>query len=249
MPLPNIIKPQFPNVPDVAGVPQVKRSGLPTIARAVLSGIEGYLWNKLTNDSRWGVFTKDGKLIAQADTVVEVGYRAVHATSTCPVAGGSFATYNKVASPFEATVRLSKGGGVSVLGSLLDAGGLSGIKDIRNRPERLRGEFLDAIDAASKSLDLYHVVTPEKTYVNCNIQEYNYRREQTAGARRIEVELSIIEVREVVAMYGKADVSQIVAPRQPEAAAPVSGGRVQPQEPKESWALKAARAAKQFLGR
>lgn len=247
MPLTPIIKPQFPSVPDVAGVPALKRSGLPVIARAVLSGIEGYLWTMLTADNRWGVFTKDGVAIAVADSVLDMGYRAQNKVSNYPVQAGGFASYNKVASPFEATVRLSKGGGLSVVDALLE-GGLSGIKDVRGRSERLRGEFLDAIDAASKSLDLYHVVTPEKTYTSCNIQEYSYRREQSAGAHRIEVELSIVEIRETKAAYSTIDASaQINNPKQPEASPPVSSGKVQTQQANESLLLRAAKLAQRYL--
>lgn len=237
MPLTPIEKPEFPNVPDVAGVPQLRRSGLPALARIVLSDIEGRLWSSLTSNEKWGVYTVDLKPIAIADSVIDMGYRSSAKVSTFPVQAGGFASYNKVSTPFEATVKLSKGGGLDVLASVLDAGGfVNGLADIRSRPERLRSEFLDAIDAAQKSLSLYHVVTPEKTYTNCSIEEYSYRREQAAGARRIEVELSLTEIRQVQPQFSTIDPATLIRnPKQPEAAPPVSSGKVQTQPVPESF--------------
>jgi hypothetical protein len=236
MPLDVIVKPVFANVPLLDGVPTVlRKAGAIPVVRAVLSKVEGELWRMLTTESKWGVFTAEGKLIAQADSVIDVGYRNNSRVVSHPVQRGGFGSYNKVASPFEATVRLSKGGGVSTLGvvkSLLAGGGLSGAG------EKARGDFLDAIDKASKTTDLYHVVTPEKTYINCNIQSYSYRREQSNGAHRIDVELQLIEVRQTSAKYGKTTV--IIDPKDAGAATPVSGGRVQAAPPPQSWLLKGA---------
>lgn len=233
MALTPVVKSQFPNVPDVAGVPKLKRSGTSKISRAILGKIESYLWDRLTAGSRWGIYTKDGKLLVEADTVMEVAYKQQSRISNYPVQAGAFASYNKVATPYEATVILSKGGGLTALGtigSLLTGGGLAG------ESERNRGDFLTAIEAAAASLELYHVVTPERTYINANIQSIDYLRSQTNGARRIEVRVNLLEVRETMPRYVKTALASsvqttITNPQSPTAAPTVSIGRVQIQTP------------------
>lgn len=233
MALTPIVKSAFPNVPDAPGVPPLKRSGTQVIKTAILSKIEGYLWNLLTADTQWGIYTKDGKLLVEADTVMEVAYKQASRISNYPVQAGSFASYNKVATPYEATVLLSKGGGLTALGaisSVLSGGGIAG------QSEKERSDFLTKIELAANSLELYHVVTPEKIYTNANIQSYDYQRSQSNGARRIEVRINLIEVRETIPRYVKLALAPsggalIGDTKNPAAAQTISIGKVQIQDP------------------
>jgi hypothetical protein len=228
-----IIKPQFPNVPNLPGVPAIARSKTASpVVKAILGKVQGEIWRALTTEKRWGIFTAAGKPVAIADSVIDMGFKSASRVSNFPIQAGSFASHNKVTTPFEATVRLAKGGSLNVFGevaNLFKGGGLGGGGD------RARGEFLDAIDTAKQSLDLFTVVTPEKTYTNCNITGYSYRREQGNGAYMLLVDVTLIEIREVDAQYTKTDnpKAAVKTGQSVNGAAPSVTGKVQPQEVKK----------------
>lgn len=239
MALPIIPKPPFPNVPNALGVPTLKRNGLQTpVARAIISKIQGEIWRALTTESNWGIFSTDNKPLVIADSVLEVSYKNASKIAQHPVAEGSFASYNKVASPFEITLRLTKGSGLKTLGEIANVL-QNGIGNIGKGAVNARTEFLDTIDELSKSTQLVHIVTPEKTYIGCNIIEYDYRREQSNGAHMLIVDIKIAEVRETKAVYSKqqAPVSTENA-KSPDAKPPENNGKVQPQPVKNESVLK-----------
>src|SRR6202035_2919805 len=107
--------------------------------------------------------------------------------SNFPVERGGFASYNKVEMPGNPTVSLVLDGSQSD-----------------------RTSFLAAIDGACKSTTLYNVATPEVTYANHTIERYSYRRQANRGAFLFVVEVSLIEVRQLSAVY--TTTTQIVAP-------------------------------------
>lgn len=237
MPLLPIIKPLFPNVPNMPGVPAIARSKTASpVVMAILGKVQGEIWRALTTEKRWGIFTTAGKPVAVADSVIDIGFKSAAKVSNFPIQAGSFANHNKVNNPFEVTVRLAKGGSLSAdteLANLLKGGSLGGGGD------RARGEFLDAIDMAKNSLDLFSVVTPEKTYSSCNIIGYSYRREQGNGAYMLLVDITLIEIRQVYAQYTKTENPQatIKDGQSVNSASPSVTGKVQGQEVKKSSAL------------
>ncbi len=230
-----IPKAQFPNVPQVPGVPALPRSGvLPPVGQAVVGAIEGVLWQTFSRQVVWGIYTGTGAsqqsltdqllanaprigvpgytfnpkpvvpgLIAQADTVVDFGYHNESNISAFPVQRGSFANYNKVNNPYDVRVRLFKGGNVTD-----------------------RQVFLSAIEAASKSLDLYSVVTPERTYLNANIVGYELVRRADEGSFSLAVDITLIEIREIIPTY-----SATAAASQPSGLPAVDQGLTQGVDP------------------
>ena len=94
-----------------------------------------------------------------------------------------------------------------------------------------RTSYLDSIDAATKSTDLYNVVTPEVTYVGYTIADYRYERRAARGVSLIMVELHLIEVRQVSAAYTQTSINN---PQNPGATPQVNSGLVQPQTPSTS---------------
>lgn len=201
MPLPTIPKPPFPNVPKLPGVPRLPRSPkFPPAVQALLGLAEGLLWKMITAKPAWGIFDLSGNLILHADSVLSFDFRNESRIAGFPIQDGAFAAYNKVASPFETSVRLTKGG-----------------KEID------RTGFLNAIERLAGSLDLVSVVTPEKTYINVNIVRYDYRRESNNGANLLIVDVMLTEIRQVAAQY-----STVKAAQQPSGAPPVNAGKVQP---------------------
>lgn len=150
----------------------------------------------LFNRPKWGIY-KDGVLAIAADAVASVEYKQDFRIADYPMESGAFESYNKVATPYDARVRLTKGG------STTD-----------------RAAFLAAIEAAVASLDLYQVVTPERTYLSANVQSMDYRRQTNHGVGLLTVEIRLVEVRITVA----AKFSNTV---QPSSADAVNVGTVQ----------------------
>lgn len=187
----------FPNVPKTAGVPAVRRS-------SVNSGTE--TTRRLTQDSKsvqqaardqWGVYTTGGALAIQPDNIAAVGYNAESRLADYPIERGGFETYDKVQTPFETRVRMTKGGTVDD-----------------------RRAFLQNIEKRRVDRELYNVVTPEATYLNVNIDRVALDRDAASGANLLTVDLHLSEVRESV----KLTFSQT---RSPASAGAVNNGSVQ----------------------
>ncbi len=180
-----IPKAQFPNVPQLPGVPQVRRSntfpaGPPPILNAAIA--LGRLALALTTKPQWGIYKivpptlnpptpPDGELpevtvtppappVIVPDSFTRMDYGQEWDVTDAPVQDQAFATYNKVATPFEITLRMVKG---STLAS--------------------RREFLDKLETLGGTLDLYRILTPERTYMNCNILGYRLVREESKKSR------------------------------------------------------------------
>jgi len=192
----------FPNVPNLPGVPQLARasqSALNNLGPA-LSGAAaiGSLWRSLFVTPQWGIYkqvpppsapgsdglvtvTVRGNLtpVVVPDSVLEFNYRNEYDITDAPIQDGAFASYNKVANPFETSVRLSKGG------SQAD-----------------REVFLGQIEQVLASLDMYYILTPERTYKNINPYRTEITRRGAGGAYFLtEVDLFFREIRTVTAQY------------------------------------------------
>ncbi len=199
-----IPKPQFPNVPKLPGVPQVSRSNLfPAAPPAILNlgialgALAIRLWEAFFAQPQWAIYkalppdTKDAEGITtvtsvgrrvpvvKPDSFGEFSYRNEWNVSDFPVQEGAFDSYDKVANPFEIMVRLYKGG-----------------------TKEARREFLDSIEAIAGTLDLYDIVTPERTYLNVNVIRFEVTRRGPKGAYFLsEVDLFFRQIRQVTAQY------------------------------------------------
>lgn len=218
----------YPNIPKLPGVPAIPRSpNFPAVAAVGLGIIQGALWRAFQVDTRWGIYDSKGKALGDPSTIggvagalmdsaglgsmlstVAVDYSKETKVSDFPVERGSFASYNKVEAPSNPVVTLTVAGG-----------------------ESARRTFLEAIDKASKSTDLYSVVTPEKTYINYNVERYNYQRRNSRGTTLIIVEIALKEIRQVSAAYSK---KAVVAPKKVAATPSVDSGKIQSKVPKVS---------------
>lgn len=201
---------QFPDVPSVSGVPQVLRQ-LPAGPPAILGTAAGIaqLVRSFTSQPVWGVFkpvgdtttqkeTSDGleEVIVTAkkkqtpvvvpDSILDFGYQKEWSVTSAQTQKGGFADYNRVATPFEARVRMSKGG-----------------------TEKDRTTFLKQIETLD-TINLYDIVTPEKVYLNCNFSRFEISRQGEGGAFFLQnVDLYFREIRVVTSKYSK---TQIVKP-------------------------------------
>jgi len=218
----------FPDVPSVPGVPALPRAAGAAIASQVnLGPLRSTLWRVFQVQTQWGIFDAAGNplgdpakisggLIGAVLDTFGIGatlstgaieYSKETKVSDFPIERGSFASYNKVEMPASPVVTLC------LTGSETD-----------------RRSFLDAIDAASKSTDLYSVVTPEITYINHAVERYSYSRRSSKGATLLMVEITLKEIRQVSAAYS----SIVAAPKNTGSSNTVDAGKVQPTTPPTS---------------
>lgn len=194
----------YPNVPQTPGVPQVTRSPLfpnttpPQLGTALALG---RLALALLRDSGWGIYLdtsqdaperdpETGEVIPTVtvsaappvlvpDSFRDFGYRQEWSVTTAPTELGGFAAYNKVNNPFEAQVRVTKGGSL-----------------------RERTDFLEKLASIANDLKLYKIVTPERTYFGCNLTRYEISRKEASGAYFLaEVDIFFTEIRTVTSEY------------------------------------------------
>jgi hypothetical protein len=229
----------FPNLPKSAGIPAIPRSpNFPPIAAAVLGMVQGALWRALQIQTKWGIFDKNGKALADPSkfsgvlgsivgalglpgsvTVSTSGleYSKEMRVSDFPIEKGSFASYNKVELPATPLVTMAMSGS-----------------------ESDRKKFLEALDKATKSTDLFSVVTPEVTYLKYSIERYAYQRRAQRGATLLVVDISLREIREVSARYAQTGAAaKVEAPKKVDATPPADNGKIEPK-PREQSTLKAA---------
>lgn len=217
----------FPNVPKVPGVPAIPRSpNFPPTVQAGLGIIQAALWRVFQTQTRWGIFDAEGRPLADpsrfegiigaavgvlggtTSSTDSVEYTKETRVSDFPLERGSFANYNKVEMPASPNVTLCMSGS-----------------------EADRKKFLDAIDAATKSTDLYSVVTPEITYIDYAIERYNYQRRNSRGATLLIVQLSLKEIRQVSAQYAQTIINK---PKDVGAVPQIDNGKVQAKPPAQS---------------
>lgn len=187
----------YPNVPNVPGVPAILRSATVPTPNQILNAVLGRVAESIFGKVVWGVFDKSGNEALTPDSFLDIDYKQDMRVSQYPQEAGAFASYNKIGTPYDCKVRMAIGG-----------------------DKTTRTAFLSRCDAMLKTIDLFTVVTPEATYLNASLQNYNYRRETKNGATMLTVDLWFLEVRLTgVATYSK--------PAQPSGADPVSNGQVQ----------------------
>jgi len=230
-----IPKPQFPNVPKLPGVPQLSRSPQFPAAPSPVLGLAlalGKLWKSVFSQPTWAIYkslpqgAQDAKNASDLPTVRviatrvpvvvpdsfgEFATRNEYAVVDYPVQDGGFASFNKVASPLEISVRMVKGG----------------TQDARKR-------FLESLDAIAGTTELYDIVTPEKTYLNVNVTRVENARRGARGAYFMsEVDVYFREIRSVTSVYTNTSSLTIKA-QDPDALPPINTGSVQALEVPDS---------------
>lgn len=131
-----------------------------------------------THLDTWGIFTSDNKRVFDIDNIMDLRYENGGRVSDFPIEKGGFVSYNKVSTPFRLKVRVSVGGSKYRI-----------------------ADFIDAIDAAVKDTKLYNIITPEKTYLNVNLEYVSYARSCTRGYNLIMADITCKEIRQVAPQY------------------------------------------------
>ncbi len=204
----------FPDVPKLPGVPQLRRSlqfpAGPPPALGVPIAVNR-LWQALTVTPEWGIFDSDNNRALGPTSILDMGFQKEWQIPTFQVQNGSFASYNKVASPFEIPLRMTKSG------SLGD-----------------RTQFLNDLERIAESLSLFTILTPERTYLDCNITRFSLLRRGVTGAFFFaEVEVFFREIRQVSPQYASTNAATVDA-QNPSAVPPINQGRVSPGAPATS---------------
>lgn len=161
----------FPNVPIAPGVPPVLRnpaSVVTTVSLLVADAIRLFNGSFL---SVWGIY-QNGIPVIEPDSIVAFDFKQSWLISDYPVEQGAFQSYDKVQTPFEVRIRMSKGGSVLA-----------------------RQGFLNNVIAIVGTLALYDIVTPDAIYRSANITSWDYRRTAANGVGMIVVDMTLVEVR------------------------------------------------------
>lgn len=222
MPLITIPKiPKLPGVPSLPGLGTFVKSSL----TAAIGAVQAAIWRAFQIDQKWGIYDSKGKSLGDPGAIggvigsllstIGVGstlstggveYTKEMKISDFPLENGGFASYNKVEMPSNPSVTLTFAGS-----------------------ESSRKTFLDAIDKACKSTDLYSVVTPEVTYINHAIERYSYQRRSERGCTLLIVEIILKEIRQVSSQYTTKVV--VADPKAPSATSTTDAGKVQAKTP------------------
>lgn len=171
------------NVPSAPGVPPMVRNLLSNVAtvQGVVAGVQNTIqfFQGAPPLPQWGIFDSNFNSVLDADSILSFGDKNSANVSDFPIQGGTFASYNKVITPRRRSVRVSK------TGSLTD-----------------RQNFIRQIEALFVSTDVVTIVTPEKTYLSVNLEDYEIiRRDFTAAFALWDVDLFFREVKDVSVVY------------------------------------------------
>ena len=150
--------------------------------------------------SAWGIY-RGGIPVVIADSITAFDFRKQWAISDYPVERGSFESYDKVEVPYGTRLRCAAGGN-----------------------EARQQALLSSISAIAGDLQLYNIVTPARVYLNANIERYDYAQTATNGVGLMQVDVTVIEIRE-------AGGGMFSATKSPTVAGLVNGGPVQPVAP------------------
>lgn len=145
----------------------------PTPSSTIAPASDLYLTENIVYPLKfWGLYTADGDLALEVDSVIETAYSKEFNTPAYPLEGGGFETYNKVEAPYEARLVLTKGG-----------------------TEDAKRVFIETLEGYNRSLDLFQIVTPDKTYENANIVRLQITRTREQGADLVRAEVGLREIR------------------------------------------------------
>lgn len=133
----------------------------------------------------WTINNASGERVVEFTSFISMDFRDEYTVVTGPVEEGSFASYNKVASPLEIDCSL----------------GIEGDDNTLNTA-------LDALNLLAASTDIVSLVTPETEYYNLNLKSVSYRRRREDGLGVLWLDLKLIEVRQVEAQYTNVKLAE-----------------------------------------
>lgn len=224
MPMPIIDVPTYPDVPDAPGVPPVVRQAGAVLTTAVRLLGDAIQILRLFSGPQWGVFDEDGAELFEGANFIGVEWRRDSRIADYPQEEGAFQSYNKVRTPWEAKVTLAVGDDPRAFGSIVaipSVPAFGSFSGITGGALARRTEFISTIDAAADSLDLFTLVTPERSYPSANIVHHDYRRIAEKGITLLAVDIWLQQVRVDA-------TAEFTNTKSASGTAPTDGGQVQP---------------------
>jgi hypothetical protein len=198
---PFIPYPDVPNVPGVPPLPQPPIGYTFPVDDVNTEDLDQGDTVALDTTPTWTITDDDGNPVLQPDSVIEFEYRGEMKVCSHPVEQGSFASYNKIAVPFDIRMTAACNG---------------------NGP-MTRDDFLATIEDMRESTDLVTISTPDDVYDNCNLIHVDYRRDSRQGVSLLLVQLWFQEIR--IAQQGQTQTAQ------PDGMDPSQNGQVSPINP------------------
>jgi hypothetical protein len=204
---------------------------------------------------QWGIFSTTGTPLLISDSVKAIEARGEWEISDCPVEApgfgntgnfstSGFASYNKVARPFEGRISFLNGGQKSIDGfggiltSLIPGLGLIDLASSLLGGLSLQGarrqQFMQRVLAMADSVTLFTIVTPEFSMPAGSITHVEFHRDrESGGASLIPIDVWVREVRPVASRT----LTNTAAPSGQD---PIANGSVQPTTPSASQEQAAA---------
>lgn len=179
MPNPIIPLPQFPNVAQLPGVPQLVRASqaINTVQLAI-GAVQKFLGSP-SKQLVWGVFDQDGNAVIKPDSYQGFENQNRWKIAEFPIQDGDFQSYNKVIIPRTISLKLTQGGSL-----------------------QQRSTLLAAIQAIASDTNLYNIVVPEGTYLNFNCEGYTIRRMGREGAYFFaDLDVRFINIKAAASVY------------------------------------------------
>lgn len=202
------------NVPNLPGVPPMIRSALTSVGNAEgLIASVGTVLQFLAGAPplpTWGIYLSSTMTkVINADSIMSFTYKKMADIPTFQVQGGQLSAYNKVQFPYDASVRITKGG------SQAD-----------------RQSLIRQLDAVQASLENFTIVTPEKSYLNANVIGYDLTRKDQGDAYFFsDVEIYLKQVPTTTAVYTSITVTPTNNAVQASAQPPQNNGVLQSSAP------------------
>ncbi len=181
----------YPQVPDVPGVPMLLRLATSQLPLPVLATADYLGLQQILGSQQWGIFTQGGAPVLTVDTILAVSLQRDFDVPDFPIEQGGFASYNKVARPYDAKVSFAVGAN-----------------------QAARSDALATLDALVADTNLYSVVTPDRVYTSANVVHYDYDRTRRSGVSLLTAHVWIKEIRQVAVATFSTLRSQNVAAAQ-----------------------------------
>jgi hypothetical protein len=203
----------YPDVPNVAGVPQLQRNPNRAAAAGAVSASSATTTTSNPVKSKvvgsWQIVDSLGATMITPDSVLQLEYRGESRISSAPMEQGTFASYNKIASPYDLRLVITCGG--------------NGVMS--------RDDFLSTLSALANSTALCTVVTPDAIFADCNLASFDYRRQANNGATLIIADCFFQEIRQTAS-------AGLRSTKQASGTDPIKRGSVSPITPASTDASK-----------
>lgn len=191
---------EYPDVPQAPGVPAVVRDGADPVPPDNFDFAPAEVPDTPPVYAQWGILDANGNAVIEPDSFVSVAYRQNSRVANFPVEEGGFESYDKVQTPYDLRVRVTKGQSVEA-----------------------RSAFLAVLESLQQGLDVVSVVTPEVVLDAANLETFDYDRTAVNGVALLTVDLYFVQIR----FTATAEYSQVNSPQAPSAEPEVSNGQVQ----------------------